>query len=44
MAAGACAHFVTRIRKAAFSAYFDLGWDVATIHKQLMKCYSRTLE
>jgi hypothetical protein len=31
MVAGACAHIVTRIRKAAFSSYFDLGWDVATI-------------
>jgi hypothetical protein len=41
MVAGACAHFVTRIRKAAFSAYFDLGWDVATIHRHLMKVYSR---
>ena len=41
MVDGACAHFVTRIRKAAFSAYFDLGWDVATIHRQLMKVYSR---
>jgi transposase len=41
MAAGACAHFATRIRKAVFSAYFDVGWDVATIHKQLMRCYSR---
>ena len=41
MVAGACAHLVTRIRKAAFSAYFDLGWDVATIHRHLMKVYSR---
>ena len=43
MAAGAVikAHFVTRIRKASFSAYFDLGWDVATIHRPLMKCYGR---
>ena len=41
MVAGACTHVVTRSRKAAFSAYFDLGWDVATIHRQLMKVYSR---
>ena len=41
MTAGACAHFVTRIRKTLFSTHFDLGWDVTTIHRQLMKCYSR---